>query len=85
MPLPAFSLCHGPSLCHRTVLEHTGEVFLGDEGYIGFVLRADGSKGDCGLPHCVTGTQDTAPLCLRVHLSEGAAAPCPATLMPGAG
>lgn len=67
------------------MLGYPGEVRLGDEGDTGFASWADGSKGGCGLPRHVTGTWDPARPCIGVHPSQHAAAPCPATLMPGSG
>lgn len=63
VPLPAFSLFHGPAWCPCSILGCPGEVFLGDEGDVGFVPWVNGSKGGHG---------DTGPcsLCLWLYPSH---------------
>lgn len=63
VPLPAFSVLHGPAWCPCTILGHPGEVFLGDEGDVGFVPWVNGIKG---------GQEDTGPCspCFQLYLSR---------------
>lgn len=48
VPLPAFSLLHGPAWCPCTILTYLGELSLGDEVVVGFVPWVYGSKGGHG-------------------------------------
>lgn len=49
VPLPAFSLLHGPAWRPCTILGCPAEVFFGDEGDVGFVPWVNGSKGGHGV------------------------------------